>query len=97
MLDYSDVLGMLSDEDRQVQVTARDFLEAEAMYDIADWWERGEFPAHLVPKLAEMGYLGANLPVEYGGMGNGFLTHAYMNEVLASRLLMQVVDVLRHD
>ena len=69
MLDYSDVLGMLSDEDRQVQATARDFLEAEAMYDIADWWERGEFPAHLVPKLAEMGYLGANLPIEYGSAG----------------------------
>ena len=69
MLDYSDVLGMLSDEERQVQATARDFLEAEAMHDIADWWERGEFPRHLVPKLGEMGYLGANLPVEYGAAG----------------------------
>jgi glutaryl-CoA dehydrogenase len=69
MLDYSDVLGMLSDDERQVQATARDFLDAEAMPDNADWWERGEFPRHLVPRLGEMGYLGANLPVEYGAAG----------------------------
>ena len=34
MLDYGDVLGMLSDEGRQVQATARAFLEAEAAHDI---------------------------------------------------------------
>ena len=60
---------MLSVGERQVQATARDFLEAEAMPDIADWWERGEFPGHLVPKLGDMGYLGANLPTEYGAAG----------------------------
>ncbi len=75
MLDYGDVLGLLSDEERQVQATAREFLEAEAVHDIADWWERGEFPGHLVPKLAEMGYLGANLPVEYGAAGVNSTAH----------------------
>ncbi|HAL46577.1 MAG: acyl-CoA dehydrogenase [SAR202 cluster bacterium] len=69
MLDYMDVQGLLSDEERQVQSGARDFLEAEVQPDISDWWERGEFPRQLVPRLGEMGYLGANLPREYGAAG----------------------------
>ncbi|MXY21291.1 MAG: acyl-CoA dehydrogenase [Dehalococcoidia bacterium] len=69
MLDYYNVLGMLGDEERQVQATARQFLESEAMPDIADYWERGEFPKHLIPKLGEMGYFGANLPIKYGAAG----------------------------
>ena len=69
MLDYYDVLDMTGDEEKQVQATARQFLESEAAPDIADYWERGEFPKHLVPKLGEMGYFGANLSTEYGAAG----------------------------
>ena len=69
MLDYFDVLGMLSTDERQVQSSARDFLEAEAQPGISEQWETGEFPRGLVPKLGEMGYLGANLPREYGASG----------------------------
>ena len=69
MLDYYNVLDMLGDEEKQVQSTARQFLDSEAAPDIADYWERGEFPKHLVPKIGEMGYFGANLPSEYGAAG----------------------------
>ncbi len=69
MLDYYNVLDMLGDEEKQVQSTARQFLDTEAAPDIADYWERGEFPRHLVPKIGEMGYFGANLPSEYGSAG----------------------------
>ena len=69
MLDYYNVLDMLDDEEKQVRATAREFLDAEASPDIADFWERGEFPRHLVPSLGEMGYFGANLPEEYGAAG----------------------------
>ena len=69
MLDYYNVLDMLGDEEKQVQATAREFLDSEAAPDIADYWERGEFPRHMVPKLGEMGYFGANLPADYGAAG----------------------------
>ncbi|MCE2456884.1 MAG: acyl-CoA dehydrogenase family protein [Dehalococcoidia bacterium] len=69
MLDYYNVMDMLGDEEKQVQSTARQFLDSEAAPDIADYWERGEFPKHLVPKIGEMGYFGANLPSEYGSAG----------------------------
>ena len=69
MLDYFDVLGMLSTDERQVQSSAGDFLESEVRPDISEQWEAGEFPRELVPKLGEMGYLGANLPRERGASG----------------------------
>ena len=49
MLDYYNVLDTLGDEEKQVQATARQFLDTEAAPDIADYWERGEFPKHLIP------------------------------------------------
>ena len=69
MLDYFQIGEALSSEDRQTQTVARDFLEAEAADDVLDWWESGEFPKQLIPKMGEMGFLGANLPSEYGASG----------------------------
>ncbi len=69
MLDYFQVLDALSTEDRQVQSAARDFMEVEVRPNIAQWWEDGVFPRDMVNKLGEMGFLGANLPKEYGSSG----------------------------
>ncbi len=75
MLDYYNVLDMLGEEEKLAQSTAREFLDAEASPDIADYWERGEFPKHLIPKLGEMGYYGANLQTEYGTAGVNNLSY----------------------
>ena len=69
MLDYYSILDLVSPEERQIQTGAREFLEAEALPGIVEWWEAGEFPEYIVPKLGEMGFLGANLPKEYGTAG----------------------------
>ena len=87
MLDYYNVMDMLGDEEKQVQATARQFLDSEAAPDIADYWERGEFPKHLVPKIGEMGYFGANLPSEYGSAGVNNVSYGLiMYELGANRL-----------
>ena len=69
MLDAVGVQELLSPEERQIQQEARRFLEAEALPHIREWWEQGQFPVHLIPRLGEMGFLGANLPAEYGCAG----------------------------
>ncbi|AEB12323.1 acyl-CoA dehydrogenase family protein [Marinithermus hydrothermalis] len=66
MLDYYQVAELFTPEERQVQAAARKFLEAEALPHIAQWWEEGVFPKHLIPRFGEMGFLGANLPSAYG-------------------------------
>ena len=75
MLDYFQLNEMLSPEDRQTQAVARDFMESEAADSVLDWWESGEFPKRLVPEMGDMGFLGANLPAEYGASGVSNVTY----------------------
>jgi glutaryl-CoA dehydrogenase len=63
MLNYFDI--ELTDEERLVQRTTREWVEATAMPVIADHFEEGTFPKQLIPQMAELGMLGASLP-DYG-------------------------------
>lgn len=70
-----DVLGigaLLSDEERLTQSEVRRFVETEITPIIAQCFEEARFPVNLIPALAALGVLGANLPEEYGcaGMNN---------------------------
>ena len=70
-----DVLGigaLLSDEERLTQSEVRRFVDSEITPIIAQCFEEARFPVDLIPALAELGVLGANLPEEYGcaGMNN---------------------------
>ena len=60
-------------------------LWAEPRLD-ESWSERTavvELRAEIKDKVKRAGLWAPHLPAEYGGMGLDFLTHAYMNEVLA--------------
>ncbi|WP_279165452.1 acyl-CoA dehydrogenase family protein [Thermus scotoductus] len=69
MLDFYALEDLLTPEEREIQKAARRFLEKEALPYIRDWWEEGVFPTHLIPRFAELGFLGPTLPPEYGGAG----------------------------
>jgi glutaryl-CoA dehydrogenase len=71
-LDFLGIESLLSEEERLAMLSVRQFVEAEVTPVIAECFEQGRFPSHLIPKLAELGVLGANLPEEYGcaGMNN---------------------------
>lgn len=73
--DGLDVLGieaLLSDEERLVQSEIRRYVESEITPIVAGCFEEARFPVELIPALADLGVLGANLPEEYGcaGMNN---------------------------
>ncbi len=63
MLNYFDI--ELSDQERLVQRTTREWVESAALPIIAECFEEGKFPTQLVPQMAELGLLGATIP-EYG-------------------------------
>jgi glutaryl-CoA dehydrogenase len=71
-LDFLGIESLLSEEERLAMQSVRQFVEAEVNPVIARCFEEGRFPTELIPKLAELGVLGANLPEEYGcaGMNN---------------------------
>jgi len=70
-VDLYDLDPLLSDEERMVRQTVREFVDAELLPVIRGAWEEGKLPRSLVPKIAEMGLLGATLQ-GYGcaGMNN---------------------------
>jgi len=63
-----DVASLLSDEERDIQRTVREFLAERARPHIADWFERAVFPRDLVPELGKLGVLGMHL-TGYGCAG----------------------------
>src|ERR1051325_4816020 len=71
-LDVLGIAALLSDEERLVQSEVRKFVDARVTPIMPACFEEARFPTDLIPSLAELGVLGANLPEEYGcaGMNN---------------------------
>ena len=71
-VDYMDLDSELSSEERMARDTVRRFVDEEVLPVIEEAYLEGRFPNEIVPGLAELGVLGANLPEEYGcaGMNN---------------------------
>jgi len=70
-------------EQELVRRTAREFAEAEIGPIIARYDEAEEFPAELIGKLGQLGFLGALLPAEYGGAGLDYVSYALVVEELS--------------
>ena len=64
----------LTDEQRELQETARKFARAE-LPALAREMEEKDYPVphDMLRTYGEMGFLGVNLPTEYGGLGLGHL------------------------
>ena len=64
--DYMNIRELLSDEERLVQQTAREFINEEVIPFIDGYAQDEEFPLHLVKKMGGLGFLGPTLPEQYG-------------------------------
>jgi glutaryl-CoA dehydrogenase len=71
-VDYMDLDSELSSEERMTRDTVRRFVDEQVLPIIEEAYLEDRFPTEIVPGLAELGVLGANLPEEYGcaGMNN---------------------------
>ena len=81
-LDYLDISNHFSDEEIMVQHNTRDFVENELNPIIDDHFKDGTFPKDLIPKFAEMGFLGINLPTDYSGGGMSNVTYGLVCQEL---------------
>src|SRR2546428_8111869 len=59
----------LTEEQRLVQETARDFVDRELIPHVREWEAKGEVPKSFYHKMADLGFLGAPVPEKYGGGG----------------------------
>jgi glutaryl-CoA dehydrogenase len=68
-VDFYDLDSLLSEEERAVRDTVRSWVDERLMPVIGAAYTEGKFPRQLIPGMAELGLLGANLPEEYGCAG----------------------------
>ncbi len=68
-VDYYQLTNLLSEEEKLIQKTARQFVEDKFIPIVTEYHRVGEFPVEIVKQLGELGFLGATLPEEYGGAG----------------------------
>ena len=69
MQDFFDIDSALSEEERAVRASVRQFVDERILPIIGDCYIEGRFPKEIIPGLAELGVFGANLPEEYGCAG----------------------------
>jgi glutaryl-CoA dehydrogenase len=68
-VDFYEMDGLLSEEERAVRDTVRAWVDEQLMPVIGPCYIEGRFPKQLIPGMAELGLFGANLPEEYGCAG----------------------------
>jgi len=73
----------LSEEQKQIKFSVREFAEAEIAPHVMEWDEAQHFPIELKPKLAELGLMGVLFPENYGGAGMGYVEYATIIEELS--------------
>jgi butyryl-CoA dehydrogenase len=74
----------LTEEQRLVRDTARDYATREIAPKASEIDKSGRWPAEIVAKMAELGFLGVAIPQEYGGAGLDTLTYALVMEEISA-------------
>lgn len=67
--DYYNLDDLLTEEHKMVRDATRDWVKQNVSPIIEDYYERADFPKHLVKGLGEIGAFGPYIPEEYGGPG----------------------------
>lgn len=65
----------LSEEHKMIQKAARDFAQNEIAPIAAEFDESSDFPIGTIRKMGEMGFMGIEVPEEYGGAGMDTLSY----------------------
>ena len=68
-VDYFDTESLLDEEELRIRDMVRNWVDAEVLPIIQQAYLGRRFPRQLVPRMAELGIFGSNLPEEWGGAG----------------------------
>ncbi|MCZ6662801.1 MAG: acyl-CoA dehydrogenase family protein [Actinobacteria bacterium] len=74
-IDFLDIDSLLSEEEKLVRATVRDYVEKEIVPHIGDWWEEGILPQEqLAKEFGDIGLLGMHLE-GYGCAGTSAMAY----------------------
>lgn len=75
----------LTEEQQMIQDAAREFAQSEIAPVAAKFDESGEFPADTIRQAGELGFMGVEVPEEYGGAGLDAISYVLvMMEIAAA-------------
>jgi alkylation response protein AidB-like acyl-CoA dehydrogenase len=73
----------LGEEHRMIRDMARDFAQSEIVPIAAEHDETGEFPYETIAKMGAQGFMGIEVPEEYGGVGMDTLAYVLALEEIS--------------
>ena len=74
----------LNEEQTMVQEAAREFAQSEIVPVAAGFDERSEFPVETIRMAGELGFMGVEVPEEYGGSGFDSISYALVMEEISA-------------
>src|SRR5260370_24723937 len=81
VLDYFGLDELLSPEEKMTRETVKQFVAREVLPDIEKHFSAETFPLELVPRMAELGFFGANMK-GYGGAGRNNVAYGLIKQGL---------------
>jgi len=74
----------LTDEQQMIREAAREFAQSEIAPIAAEFDERGEFPTETIRMAGELGFMGVEVPEEFGGSGLDPICYALVMEEISA-------------
>ncbi|MGB5288069.1 MAG: acyl-CoA dehydrogenase family protein [Ignavibacteriaceae bacterium] len=81
-IDYYNIESLLSDEERMIRDTVREFVSDAVIPIIEKHNREATFPMHLVPKMAELGLFGNTLPQKSGCAELNYVSYGLITQEL---------------
>src|SRR5678809_289337 len=80
--DYYLVDELLTEEQKLVRETVRNYVKKDISPIIEDFAQRAEFPEQIVKQLGDLGCFGPTIPETYGGGGLDYISYGLMMQEL---------------
>ena len=87
------MLSLLTKDQKERYSEFRDFIKSNVEPYASKWDQNQEMPDDFIRVLGNTGYLGSNIPKEFGGMGWDFVTFGLLNEAVG-RGISSLTDLL---
>ena len=81
-VDFYNIDELLTEEQKLIRGTVRDFVTKEISPFIEDWYEKSHFPLEIVKKMGDTGIFGPNVDQKYGGGGMDNISYGLIMQEL---------------
>ena len=80
--DYYLVDDLLTEEQKMVRDTVRNYVKKDISPIIEGYAQRAEFPQQIVKQMGDIGVFGPTIPTQYGGGGMDYISYGLMMQEL---------------